>query len=383
MTPVSLAAPLLGILSGPAAAQQSSDAPTGIRGAVQSLNPDISVIADVAGAVFTADDPLQSGGHDPTENGFNLQQLELSIESTVDPYFELDANIVFSLYGVEVEEVYATSRGLPGRTQLRVGQMLTNFGRLNNSHPHSWDFVDQPLALGRVFGGEGNRGLGLEGSILLPLPWYVELVASETMAAGASTAKSFYGAQDLGVDSPLHLQTTAAVKQFFPLGDDLSLKWGLSWAGGPNPTGRSNRSEVYGTDVYLKYRPISRGSNAFVALQAEVLHRRYQVPGDVLADWSTYEQLVWRLSRRWGVAARHEVLLATTDGDGNVVADPVDAWQVDDRHRISANTTFWPTEFSRIRLQGATDLRGWEDQPEYSAFLAFEFNVGAHGAHTF
>ena len=48
-------------------------------GAVQSLNPDISVIGDFAFALFSEDQNHQTGGHDPTENGFNLQQLELSL----------------------------------------------------------------------------------------------------------------------------------------------------------------------------------------------------------------------------------------------------------------------------------------------------------------
>ena len=350
---------------------------------LQSMNPDISFIADLALAAFTADEPMQSGGHDPVENGFNLQQLELAVGKPVDPWFRFDANLVFSPFGVEIEEVYATTLALPGRLQVRAGQFLTRFGRANATHPHTWDFVDQPFPIGRIFGGEGNRGLGVEASWLAPLPWYSELVLSETMAAGASTARSFYGADDLGVDSPLDLQTTAALKQFFPLGSDLSLLWGFSWASGPNGSGRSNRSEVYGTDVYLKLRPISRGSYTTVSLQGELLYRRRQVPEDVLSDWSAFSQLFWRFSRRWGLAARHEWGAPALGMDGAVADDPLDPDWTAQRHRLAADITFWPTEFSRLRLQGSGDMAGWLDAPEYAAFLAFEFNVGAHGAHRF
>ncbi|MDO9280394.1 MAG: zinc-regulated TonB-dependent outer membrane receptor, partial [Pseudomonadota bacterium] len=71
---------------------------------LQSLNPDISFVGDVAFAYFSADEPLMSGGHDPQANGFTLQQLEMSVSKSVDPYFRFDSNIVFSLYGVEIEE---------------------------------------------------------------------------------------------------------------------------------------------------------------------------------------------------------------------------------------------------------------------------------------
>ncbi|MCB9741413.1 MAG: zinc-regulated TonB-dependent outer membrane receptor [Alphaproteobacteria bacterium] len=368
-------------LQGPA----TSSAPAGQRGAVnlQSMNPNLSFIADVALAGFNSDEPLQTGGHDPTTNGFNLQQLELSVGSAVDPYFRFDSNIVFSQFGVEIEEVYATTLGLPGRFQLRTGQFLTRFGRINNTHPHAWSFVDQPFAIGRIFGGEGNRGLGLEGSVLLPLPWYVELVASSTMANGASTARSFWGAQDLGVRSPADLQTTAALKQFFPLSDNWSLMTGLSYAVGPNASGRDNHSEVYGGDLYLRYRPISAGSWTIVSLTSEWMLRRRQISGDVLSDVNSYTQLFWQFARRWAVAARYELGTAPWDLSGEVALDPLDPSWTDLRQRTSANVTFWPTEFSRLRLQTAADMHSGRRTPDLSVFLACEFVVGAHGAHKF
>ena len=357
-------------------------APTGAI-SLQSLNPDLSFIADVAFGYFTADAPRMSGGHDPQANGFTLQQLELSVGKSVDPYFRFDSNLVFSLYGVEIEEVYATTLALPGGLQVRAGQFLTRFGRINNTHPHAWDFVDQAFAIGRVFGGEGNRGLGVEASWLTPLPWYVEVVGSGTGAAGESTARSFYGADDLGFETPADLQGTLAVKQFFPVSDDVSVFWGLSAASGPNPTGLGNRSEVYGTDLYVKLRPISRGDAYSVALQTEWLYRRRQVPGDVWADVTGYAQVAARVSPRWGVAARYQLGTPAVGLDGAVADDTLDPEWTADRHRGSLSATYWPTEFSRIRIQGHTDLAGWEDQPEYAGLLAFEFNVGAHGAHAF
>jgi hypothetical protein len=350
----------------------------------QSMNPDLSFIADVAAAHFSSGaDNRQTGGHDPTANGFNLQQLELAVSSIVDPYFRFDSNLVFSLFGVEIEEVYGTTLGLPLRGQVRVGQFLTKFGRVNATHPHSWDFVDQPFAIGRVFGGEGNRGLGVEGSVLLPLPWFTEVIVSQTVAGGEATARSFYGAQDLGVSRPTDLQTTAVIEQFFPVSADLGLLWGLSYAGGPNPSGATNRSEVYGTDVFFRFRPVTRGSNLELDVSTEWLHRRRQVPGDVLADWNGLSSVVVHFSPRWAVAARHELGTAARGLDGALADDPLDPEWSALRQRVSSNLTFWPTEFSRLRVQGARDAAGWDRTPDWSAFLAVEFVTGAHGAHHF
>jgi hypothetical protein len=348
-----------------------------------SLNPELSLIADFAAAYFSQDENLQTGGHDPTQTGFNLQQLELAASAAVDPYLRFDANLVFGLFGVELEEAYGTTLDLPLRLQARFGQFLTRFGRINSTHLHAWDFVDQPIAIGRVFGAEGNRGLGVELSWITPLPWYVEIVGSATGAAGEGTARSFFGADDLGVESPADLLYVTALEQFFPVTDDWSLLLGFSGAFGPNSTGRDNRTEVYGTDLYVKYRPITRQSSTIVTLQTEWLYRRRQVPSDVLADVSGYAQLFWRFDQRWGTAARYEYGSPSFDSSGDVAAgDPLDPEWTESRHRVSANLTYWPSEFSRFRLQGGRDMPGVVDGI-WSVFLAAELVTGAHGSHAF
>jgi hypothetical protein len=347
------------------------------------MNPDLSLILDVAAAYFSEDGRFQTGAHDPVKTGFNLQQLELSAGAAVDPYLRFDANLVFSLFGVELEEAYATTLELPLGLQARFGQFLTRFGRMNRFHPHAWDFVDQPFSIGRVFGAEGNRGLGVEVSWLLPLPWSVELIGSALNADGEGTMRSFYGARDLGISSVRDFTYVTALQQFFPLSDDWSLAFGVSGAFGPNSTGRANRTDVYGTDLYLKYRPITRRSSTVVALTSEWFYRRRQIPGDLLQDLNGYSSLLWKFSERWGVAARYEYGSPSYGEDGRVSsAEPLDPEWTRSRHRVSQNLTFWPSEFSRFRLQVGRDMPGTRE-PVWSVFLAAEIVAGAHGAHAF
>jgi hypothetical protein len=344
------------------------------------MNPTLSLIFDGAAAWFSDDDPPPAlGAHDPRKTGFHWQQLELAISSVVDPFFRFDSYIVFAPVGVEVEEAYATTLALPAGLQLRAGQFLTRFGRINATHPHSWDFVDQTFAIGRLMGGEGNRGLGTELSWLAPLPWFVEALVSLTEATGEGTARSFYGGNDLGVQSPADLQLTLALKQFFPLGDAWGLSWGLSAAAGPNATGHDNRTEIVGTDLYLKYSPVEGNSPTTVTLQSEWFYRRRQVPHEVLSDLNGYTQLTWRFARRWSAGARYEVGSPTYGGP----EDDLDPSWTAYRHRTSAALTFNPSEFSRLRLQAAHDDRRWRSDPLWSVLLAAEFVIGAHGAHRY
>ena len=363
--------------------ETSTTEPRGTPGA-QSLNPDLSLIAGFALAAFSDEEHHQTGGHDPTENGFNLQQLELSMGAAVDPFFRFDANIVFGLEEVEVEEAYATTLDLGARLQARAGQFLTRFGRLNASHPHNWSFVDQPFWLGKVLGPEGNRGLGLELSYLTPLPWYVELVLSATTAAGEG-ARSFYGENDLGVEGPEHLLYVAALKQFVPLSMDWSFAFGVSGAFGPNGSSSDKRSEIYGADAYLKYRPLIDQSRTEVTLQAEWLYRRRELADDVLRDAGGYFQLVARFARRYAIGARYEVGTPSYGNDGSVVEDPLDPEWASVRSRGTLAFTFFASEFSRFRLQGSRDagLSDTKSSEIWAAFLAAEFITGAHGAHAF
>lgn len=341
---------------------------------LQSMNPDISLILDVALAAFS-NEPLQSGAHDPSKNGFNLQQLEMHIESSVDPFFELQANIVFAQFGVEVEEAYARSLSLPHNLQLRAGQFLTRMGRLNPTHPHAWSFLDQPLVNGKFLGPEGSRGLGAELSYLSPLPWYVELVASATMADGACCARSFLDASTQDISSPAELLYTTRIEQFFSLSDSLSLLWGISAQFGPNTTGFMNRSEIYATDLYLRWRPLHDPNRSSLSLQIEAMHRRRQVPNDVLVDSGGYGQLVWQFNLRHALGARHDVVQGIAQGD---LLDP--AW-TSTRHRTTLQWTFYPSHFSRLRLQAGRDAPGWYEQDIWIAMAGLEVLIGAHGAH--
>ncbi|HEX8438055.1 MAG TPA: zinc-regulated TonB-dependent outer membrane receptor, partial [Archangium sp.] len=77
----------------PAPAGTTTSSPTSTSG--WTFNPaninykglELSFVLDVAAAAFTSKEPLQTGGHDPSANGFNFQQLEMSLNTSVDPYF--------------------------------------------------------------------------------------------------------------------------------------------------------------------------------------------------------------------------------------------------------------------------------------------------------
>ena len=185
---------------------------------------------------------LQAGAHDPSQNGFSVQNVELSIGAAVDPYFDAQANIIFQIDAegetvVELEEAFFTTRSLPWGLQVKGGQYFTEFGRLNKQHPHSWSFVDQPVVLSRFFGGDGLRSQGARVSWLTPTDWYSEIIVGIQNPKG-ETAASFLNAP--GEDIGGHTLTDRDARDFgdslysarwlngFDLSDTVSMNLGIS-----------------------------------------------------------------------------------------------------------------------------------------------------------
>lgn len=345
-----------------------------IVAAIQSMNPDMAITGDFALAWFSESTNFQSGAHDPTSTGFQLQQLEMTLGASVDHIFRMDANLVFSLSGVELEEAYVTTLGLPWSLQLRAGQFLSRFGRINPTHPHTWDFVDQPFVIGKFFGSEGNRGLGVELSWLTPLPWYLEIVGSAQMATSNASNRSYLGSNGKtdGVQDFLY---TLSIKQFFQLHDSVGMYWGLSAQTGPNSTGKDNRTNIFGTDLHLKYSPQTYPEMSLV-FQTEAMFRLRQIPGELNFDGAGYAQIVWQIDRNWATGVRGEY------GSG-MSTDDLDAFWTDDRWRVTLQATWFPSHFSRLRAQASVDMPKWQKDPIYALFLALEFTAGTHPAHNY
>src|SRR5213076_812767 len=100
-------------------------------------------------------DHIEVGDHDPQQRGFNARNAEIALDGAVDPYFEGFANIVLKLDNdneteIELEEAFLQTTSLPFGLQLKGGQFFDPFGRINATHPHTWEFADSPLVNGRL-----------------------------------------------------------------------------------------------------------------------------------------------------------------------------------------------------------------------------------------
>ena len=350
-------------------------------------------------------DHIEVGDHDPQQRGFNARNIELAFDGAVDPYFEGFANIVFKLDNdnqtdVEVEEAFMQTTSLPFNLQLKAGQFFAAFGRLNPTHPHTWDFVDTPLVNGLFLGPDGLRGVGAQTSWTLPLPWYSQLILASQNGRG-STGFSFRNPGDDGMffdrittdREARGLQDFVWIPRFensFNLSDTQTVLAGVSGAFGSNETGANSRTQIYGADFLYKWKSShAEGGFPFVKWQTEFMYRRFQAGrgadesfpvAETFHDWGMYSQVLWGFKKGWVAGIRGDYV----DMQDSKFTDDLDRQS---RWRLSANLTWYPTEFSKIRLQYNQDfleenffLSGREVE---SVFLQWEFILGAHGAHKF
>jgi hypothetical protein len=331
--------------------------------------PDISAVGSFAAvqdsqdvARFSPREGAQGPAGKPT---FLFQELELGLQAVIDPYFRADVFISFTPGGASVEEAYLTALALPGSLQVKAGRFFAPFGRLNQLHPHTWDFADAPLARGRLLAAETLSGPGVDLLWLSPLPWFAELQLA------AQTTDPYDGGEG-------RLTGTAKLQQFFSLSEALTLGVGLSAA--RRDEGAGAWRDLGDADLFLKYRPL--GGRAYLTLQGELYTRQFRghapsaisaaaaFQGDGANGTGGYAQLVWRQDTWFSYGVRYDH--APAAGESAPGAE----------QRWSVVGNWYPSEFSRLALQVARDQRpggavGWE------SIVHLEFVMGAHGAHPF
>lgn len=386
--------------------------PIRIGGEKNYLN--LSLDALVAAGGSTANDipQLETGGHDPNQRGFTVQNLETVFEGMVDPYFRGQANIVLQIDSagettIEAEEAYLETMSLPWNLQVKAGQFFEEFGRLNASHPHTWDFVDQPLVNGRFLGPDGLRSAGARLSWLVPTPFYSEIFLAVANSQG-ETAYSFRNSHDdelfmgrptisRNVESLGDLLFVPRYVTSFNLTDAQTIMAGASAAFGPNSSGEDSNTQIYGLDLLWKWKsPRQHAGFPFVTWQTEAMARRYHaaayagdayaapplpsLPAETLTDWGFYSQIVWGFHKGWTAGLRGDYVWPGQTGEYETILGPDPARAM--RWRVSPNLTFYPSEFSKLRLQYNYDQRDGIGV-DHSIWMQFEILLGSHAAHKF
>jgi len=310
--------------------------------------------------------------------GLGFDEAEMSVISTVDPYWTFVSNIVFVGDGsLDPEEAWVRSTNIP-TIQLKLGKIRGTFGKHGLLHTHAFPFIQAPIIMGNSIGEEGFKDPGIEASWLTPLPWFSELTG------GA------YQAVALDDDHPLDFGSTrhdnvpflGHFKNQLDLNSETTLELGQSFLQGRGADG--NIHTAAGGDVTFRNVPARNSNRSGWILQGEYLQKASRVAGTYIREQDGgYASFQYRLSQIWWVGVRGEQSRNSTtdflvDDTGTEIPGKVT--------RGSLSVAWVPSEFSFVRLEyshaEADDGKGFKPNDD-RVMIQLSYTIGYHPAHAY
>lgn len=317
------------------------------------FNPDMAAIGNFVGATGR-------NGVDPLP-ALSLQEAELTFQAIVDPYARADFFVAASSEGVDLEEGFLTLTSLPGGFLAKVGKFKAQFGKVNTMHPHVLPWVDQPLVVKNLLGGEeGLNDSGVSISKLLLNPWFF-LEATGELYQGNSGPFQSHERNDVS--------WLGRLRAYRDITEGTNIDLGASFARGHNDVGADATTRLFGVDATVRYRPLRRAMyRRFLGRTELMWSRRGQEVGEVAA-FGMYASGEYQFSRRWFAGVRYDRSDRAYDASLRDTAG-------------SLLLTYWPSEFSQVRGQ-LRRITYADGVTANEALFQFLFSIGAHGAHVF
>jgi len=330
------------------------------QSAPSTLNPAIGMAIDA-----TAEHRAKTGGD------FNFRAAEIGISASIDPYARAYAFFTGSKEEFEVEEAAMVTTSLPWNLQVRGGRFFADFGRLAKFHPHEYAFVNTPLSLERIVGGE-SKADGVELSYLFPTPFFLRATAGGYNKMGAENERL----DDSKARAWSRFTYLARLQTYFDLADNHSIEVGTSMAFTPSiripedPHGGSRT--LTGLDVTYRYQPLGStlyqgftlGGELFgnsERVERESGFRRMFAPGGYVYGEA-------KINREWAAGFLYDNAPSlASPGKKTIGYSPFLTWNL--------------SEFNRLRLQYSyLDDKVREERSErgHQFFLQWTTVLGSH-----
>jgi hypothetical protein len=317
------------------------------------FNPDMAVIGNFVGAA--------GQNKQIPSPALRLNEAEVSFQAIVDPYARADFFLAASPEGLEIEEGFLTFTALPGGLLAKVGRMKEQFGKVNTMHSHVLPWVDAPLPMQNLLGGdEGIKDSGISVSKLILNP-VMFLEATGEVYNGDNGVFKSYKRSDLSY--------VGRLRGYRDVTESTNLDIGTSYAFGHNDFSPDSRTRIFGFDATFRYRPLRRAIYKRFMGRTELFWSRREEDAPAIKAFGAYVSGDYQFAQRWFAGARYDFSDRAFDAS---LRDKSGSLLV----------TYWPSEFSQIRAQYRRTL--YADGPRANELLfQFLFSIGAHGAHVF
>jgi hypothetical protein len=316
-----------------------------VQSAPSILNPAIGFVLD---ASF---DHLGKAG-----STFNFRSAELGLAASIDPYARMYGFFTGSNEGVEVEEAAAITTSLPWNLTAKGGRFFADFGRFPKYHPHELPFVNQPLSIQRMVGGESQAD-GAEVNYLFPTPFFLRATVGGYNKIGAENEQ----VSNLKPRSASRFTYLGRLHTYFDLTDNHNIDLGTSIAYTPSVRLQGDASGgdriLGGVDLTYRYQPLGSTLYQGFTWGSEFYNNSQRFPFDIevpnVDDPSILEtQTVGRRQRSYGGYSYAELKLNRNWSTGFLFDY---APLVENRSQrtlsYSPYLTWYLSEFNRLRFQ--------------------------------
>jgi len=316
-----------------------------VQSAPSILNPAIGLVLD---ASF---DHLGKAG-----STFNFRSAELGLAASIDPYARMYSFITGSNNGVEVEEAAAITTSLPWNLTAKGGRFFADFGRFPKYHPHELPFVNQPLSIQRMVGGESQAD-GAEVNYLFPTPFFLRATFGGYNKIGAENEQ----VDNLKPRAASRFTYLGRLNTYFDLTDNHSVELGTSLAYTPSVRLQGDASGgdriLGGVDLTYRYQPLASTVYQGFTWGSEFYNNSQRFPFDIAVpdpnDPSILEtQTVGKRRRSYGGYSYGELKLNKNWATG-FLFDYAPIVDNPSQRTLSYSpyVTWYLSEFNRLRFQ--------------------------------
>ena len=331
-----------------------------VQSAPSALNPAIGMVLDA-----NVSQRSKAGGN------FNFRSAEIGLAASVDPFARMYGFINGTSDGVEVDEAAAVTTSLPWNLTAKGGRFLADFGRFPKVHEHELPFVNQPLSIERMIGGE-TRADGAELNYLFPTPFFLRAtlggyneIGEENQQVDNRKSRSWSRFTYLG-----------RLNTYFDLSDNHSIELGTSMAYTPSVrlTGSADGGDrmLNGIDLTYRFQPLASPVYQGVTVGSEIFRNSEQFAFESVAKrreaFGGYSYAELKLSKNWSTGFLFDYAPSVSSpGKKTIGYSPFVTWNM--------------SEFNRLRFQFThADDRVREDKNDggNQVFLQWTTVIGAH-----
>ena len=335
-----------------------------VQSAPTALNPSIGMVLDA-----TVSQKSTEGGN------FNFRAAEFGFAASVDPFARAYSFVTGSNEGFEVEEAAAITSSLPWNLTAKGGRFFADFGRFAKLHTHELPFVNRPLSMDRMVGGESQAD-GVEVNYLFPTPFFLRAtvggynkIGAENEQVDNTKSRSWSRFTYLGRLSTYHDITD---NHSIEVGATLAYTPSVRLNGDPNGGDRI----LNGIDVTYRYQPLSSVVYQGVTWGSEFFANSQQFPltsddvevGKRRRSYGGYSYAEVKLNKSWSTGFLFDYAPSVEKpGLKTIGYSPYVTWNL--------------SEFNRLRLQFThADDRVREDKGDRGnqVFLQWTTVIGAH-----